>query len=804
LKFIRIIFFYVVFFVIALIIAAMFFKPGNEGFLVLFSFIAPGIMVWLYEKRRALRLEPKTNTQPETQPAAIHQSTIRQRSAAMAQASPPLSQARNSDVPPKFITAQPAPATTTISTRHQGWVPKDQIVSVRGRDIRGMVYVGTPPISNRHGYGEKCRAYIDPSLPVAREGNDKSGSGMSYWPGYSSIPPECRATYLDWLAGGANDGSYNPGYMFLYFYGLERRFFLDDPTREEKCQLLAEARRLFEVFAENRSAQRYLGDFIEFAIAATTEIDTIPPVFINPGWDLPFSVKLAIGARLQKGENLDANWVLSWFLCHPEKNLRTSAKRCHDEFIALFQLRFEQRFPQGLKVTKPRPALKASYQAASREFDATVSPSVNEKPVPDISGLRKPIEIAQEIADEVMEDLEKFSRYLGRNPEGRGSVEAHALLPQDLRRLFPSDELEKIRSWAASITASGGLVPVGDVLERLEGERPEKPGKRQLTGAADALARVGFGLAPDPRFALRSPTIGEPVVLFDLGGPVEQLEDVSASYKAALMELALASFVAHADGVISDHERNALETQVQSASGLTDHEQRRLRANLAWFVAVPPDMALLRRKLKETGPEQQSAIRAALVSAAHADGIVKPEEVAEIEKVYRALGLDPNLVYSDLHAGEVADAPTRVRAAQPGAPGETIPSEPTTTPQKLDAARIASIRQDTDRVSAVLADIFTIDPQEDEEDEAVLRSPLAGLDEKHTTLIREVISRPHWTEEEFSEMAARHGLMVAGALETINEWAFGAYDEALLDEYEGYDVSPDIADALADAFEKEN
>ena len=46
--------------------------------------------------------------------------------------------------------------------------------------------------------------------------------------------------------------------------------------------------------------------------------------------------------------------------------------------------------------------------------------------------------------------------------------------------------------------------------------------------------------------------------------------------------------------------------------------------------------------------------------------------------------------------------------------------------------------------------------------------------------------------------------MVDGALETINEWAFAAYDEALLDEYEGYDVSLDIANAVADAFEKEN
>ena len=47
-----------------------------------------------------------------------------------------------------------------------------------------------------------------------------------------------------------------------------------------------------------------------------------------------------------------------------------------------------------------------------------------------------------------------------------------------------------------------------------------------------------------------------------------------------------------------------------------------------------------------------------------------------------------------------------------------------------------------------------------------------------------------------------HGLMVAGALETVNEWSFGVHDEALLDEYEGYDVSSDIAEELADLFEK--
>lgn len=697
--------------------------------------------------------------------------------------------------------ANSSPRPAKKAGRQQGWASKDQAVVLHGRVLQGMVYVGTPPVLKRYGYGEKCRPYIDPALPVARRGDDQGGSQLPYWPSYSEIPPVCRATYLDWLADGASDPNYDPGYMFLYFYGLERRFFVDDPAPEEKRELLDEVRRLAELYSDNHSARRYLGEFVSYAVAATTPYEAIQPVFENPGWDLPFSVKLAIGARIERGEPLNADWVLSWFLCHPEKTLRTAARRCQPEFIALFKKRFDARFPSGLKINKPRKNLQTTYEAASREFSGSVNPRIAGKPVPDISGLRKPVEIAQEIADVVMNDLEKFSRYLGRNPDGRGSVEAHALLPIELRDLFPSEELDALAAWAEGVVQGGGLLPIGDVLERLEGERSEKPGKRQLTGAADALARLGFGMAPDPRFGLRAPRVEEPVVLFDLGGPVEQLEDVSTAFRALLMELALASFIAHADGTFSDSERQALTDRIESIDGISDLERRRLRANLAWFLAVPPDMALLRRRLKDADGDQQAAIRSALVAAAHADGIVHAEEVAQIEKIYRALALDPNLVYADLHAGEVADAPLRVRAAQPGPAGEPIPAEPTATARRLDAARIASIRQDTDRVSAVLADIFT----EPEAIEAGSQGgALKGLDAKYTALIRDILTQSHWTEDAFAELASRHGLLAAGALETINEWAFGAYDEALLEEYEGYEVSSDIAEALADELEKES
>ena len=441
------------------------------------------------------------------------------------------------------------------------------------------------------------------------------------------------------------------------------------------------------------------------------------------------------------------------------------------------------------------------YRAASSEFNCSINLTAGDGgdvAIPDVSDLRSPVQKAQKIADEAMDELDKFSRYLGRNPDGRGTIEAQALLPAELWSLFPSDELEELKDWAREQVAAGGLVPALDVISRLEGETPENLGKRNLTGAADALARIGFGMAPDPRFSLRGPKIDEPVVIFELGEPVEQLEDVSPAYRTELFELALATFVAHADSKLVEAERRALREKIEATRGLTELERKRLHANLGWYLGVPPDMLWLRRKLKDAGAEHHLALRAAVVAIAHADSVIQSEEVACIEKIYKALGIDAGLVYADLHAGDVPDGPVRVKAAEAEAPGEQIPVEPKTKAAALDAARIAAIRTDTERVSSVLGEIFSAD--DDPSDEALnahsLPSSLAGLDPKHAMLVEDVIEREHWTDEKFDELAGKQGLMPSGALEAINEWAFEKFDEALLDHYDGFDVSRDVADTL--------
>lgn len=797
-KIIRIIGLYVVSFFACVIIAAIALDSLPDALEALFALLAPIAFVWWYEKRRSRKLEIESSAEDGMRPiGGVLPGLPGGQAISPLKPHRTLSARRPSDLP-----SEQMPKSTPH--RHQRWIPKGQAVTIAGRTIDGMIYVGIPPRIDSSYYGEVCRAYIDPSLSVARVGSDKNGDHMPYWPGYSSIPAVCRATYLDWLADGRQDETVNPGYMFLFFYGLERRFLVDQPADDEKQEIVAEVVRLKRLFCENPSAQRYLGEFLDVVrIADAGELCLEDPklknaVLENRSWEVPFSLKFIIGSMIQKGITLNAEWLQIWLRCHPESRMRTAATRCASEFEALFKLRFDGRYPEGLYIQKPRKSLSGSYRAASGEFGGPLNPTLNGEPVPDVSNLRKPIEIAQKLADEAMDDLDKYSRYLGRHPDGRGTIEAQALLPAELWSLFPSDELEELKDWAREQIAGGGLVPALDVISRLEGERPEKLGKRNLTGAADALARIGFGMAPDPRFSLRGPKIDEPVVIFELGEPVEQLEDVSPAYRTELFELALATFVAHADSKIVEAERRALREKIETTTGLTELERKRLQANLEWYLDVPPDMSWLRSRLKDAGAEHHLALRAAVVAIAHADSVIQSEEVACIEKIYKALGIDAGLVYADLHAGDVPDGPVRVKAAEAEASGEQIPDEPKAKAALLDAARIAAIRNDTERVSNVLGEIFSTDEDVSEEANAAhaLPSSMGGLDPKHAMLVEQVIQREHWTDEEFDEIVGKQGLMPSGALEVVNEWAFDKFDEALLDEYYGYDVSPDIAEAL--------
>ena len=671
------------------------------------------------------------------------------------------------------------------------WIKPGGTSTVAGRKIGGMLYLGSKDRWKREG-----GAVIDPGLPVAKNGIDYSGDGMPYWPSYRDINPRERATYLDWLAGGRSDKRIGPGYIFLYFYGLERRFFVDAPADEEKRVLVAETRRLLDIYGDNHSVRRYLGTFLDAAHIVLEPAGGIEPRFEKISYELPLSLRTAIGRMAKEGQPLSAAWLLGWYLAHPETQLRTPATRAFPEFKGLFALLFDDRYPQGLKIRTPKRILRARYTAASGAFEVDLNRFLGE--IPDISSLSKPLNVAKILVEEATDALGKYSRFLGRNPDGRNSIEAHALLPECLWPLFPCAEMEDLRRWSEGIIESGGLSLVEHVVERLEGVRPEKIGKRQLTGAADALARLSIGMAPDPRFALRSPKLGEPVVLFRLPEGITALEEVSEKYRSILVAIAMGSFIAHADGTIAANERRALEARIDAAE-LPEPERARLLANLQWMLAIPPDLSLFRRRLKDAPESTRHELGQVALAMASADGVIDPGEIKAIERLYKAIGLTTDGVYSDLHALAARSEPVTVRAAGEQARDFAIPPPPERDGKVvLDPGRVASLMADTARVSSVLGDIFRDDKLEEdlEETQEDIGSGFPGLDAQHAAFLGELLTRLHWDETEISALAGQFRLMQSGALETLNEWAFERFGDALIEEYEGYELNPDVVAEL--------
>ena len=685
--------------------------------------------------------------------------------------------------------------TSTTAVTALKWVSYGETAVVAGRNIGGMVYLG--PEQRRGGLSATWRPTIVLTLPVAASGPDISGDGMPYWPGYSDISPSARAAYLDWLATGRSDRGYGVGHVFLYFYGLERRFFIDSPGPHERRIIIDEVDRLLQIYGDYRSVRRYFESFLDAARVSLASDEEMKPRYWTAGYELPLGLRVVLGRRAGDGLPLNADWALSWYCAHPDYALRTAASRAFPEFQALFSILFAERYPAGMKMPLPKRTLRAQYQSASSEFEVGLEEYIGA--VPDISRITQPLNAARNLVEEATDSLDKYSRFLGRNPNGRGTIEAHALLPERLWEVFPSSEMDSLREWAGGIIGGGGLCPVEAVVERLEGAVPEIIGKRQLTDAADALARLSVGMAPDPRFALRSPKWGEPVVLFGLSEGVTRLEAVSDKYRSLLVTVAIGSFVAQADESVGESELHALAAAIDRDPDLAEGERSRLKANLKWMMAVRPDLSLLRRHLRNAPYETSHEMGQIALSIAASDGVISGKEVAALERLYTALGLETGGIYSALHSLTSADDPVTVIPPAEGQPGFAIPPRPDSeSTLSLDVDRVAAVMTNTARVSALLNEIFRDEEPEEEpaEEHGEADSEFGGLDEKHAAFLGELISRLHWDEDEYRTLARQFRLLPDGAMETVNEWSHERFGDLLIEEDNGFLINSEVKDEI--------
>lgn len=685
------------------------------------------------------------------------------------------------------------------------WVPAGHPAEIDGRHIPGgLIYVGNDLYSQS---GAVEPSLVDPSLPVDRNRPDRDDLDLDTWPSYSTMVPTARSAYLTWLADGRAHPRAPLGFVLLFLYGLERRVIVDHVDRgapaAELPEIAGELRRLLRVYGDHEAFAEPARDLLDL-VSMLTGSDADQPG-VEPGTSRlpsPVALRIRLGSLAAVGTPLPADVAVAWQAQHPTIRPPTAQARCPVEFAELFALRYRDRHGDGLVVDPDHPLLRIHYVPASSgllPFDLDVPG------VPDVAEEPYATRALASLTASVAAEIDAYSNFVARNPEGRHDVAARALLPAAITHDEHGPAAELL-SWARrSLGSDASVVVDAAMLARLW------PGQAPLSSAdvvacAQLLERHGIGLEPDPR--LGGPVINDgPAVLFEARGDMPRAAGPEYAAASTLLQLAVA--VGGVDGDLQAVEQDVMLDHLASGLDLTPAEQERLAAHLHWLSAAGTRIADLGREVAQLSESRRSAIADVLVAVAAADGIVTADEIDILRRIFELLALPVSSLHDRLRAASVEIAapldpptadeepPAETAEAPPpqAAPALPLPAQPADAPRTVavDPALLAATAASTAAVNSLLSDIFAEDePPADIADAEETSgdgddTAADGLDAAHRALLAEVLTRDRWDRAEFAALADRCGLMPAGALDTLNEHTIDVCDDVLL-EPEGDDV----------------
>lgn len=682
------------------------------------------------------------------------------------------------------------------------WYGPCESVTVNGYDIPGgLIYVGSN-LPGQYAY-ENDACLIDPELEVSPAEPWEAADLIGYWPKYGRIPARCRGAYLKWLAHGRSEPEADLGYVFLFFYGLERRLIVDGGENKiseaERTAIVDEVKRLLEIYGNSGSFSGYAGNFLAMEWMLYQSGNTKPDDIDLDNRYCTGTFQLMLAKTVDEGKPVPAQMALQWYYLNPDTRLRTPARRCQKEFRSLFAHRYQEKYGDGMIVKPNKTRLKMAYRPASPSISREINLKIPDLPNPFI--LQGPVKKIDAIVDACTQALEPYSRYLGRKGNDPKSLAALSLIPKEL--IGQSSESEKIKKGLSDICQNGtGFIRLEDLYKIIGRESPDKLLKKELESLAGFIGSMGYGIAPDIRYHNMKPALDGHVAVFPKGHGADF--NPSKEFRMVSTILRLGAMVSQIDNDLSPAEESILQNLVLDNRELTTIEKDSLMAFLHWCMRTPLNAAGLKAGLAGVSQAQKTAISHILVSVAHADGVIKPEEIKQIEKLYKALGLDKAQVTSDIHALAADSGPVTVALKDPDT-SLSIP-EPARAAGKsigfvLNDELIQIRKEETKQVKSVLADIFTEQDEEIETEPAAAvasASPLFMLDQAHQNLFNSLREQETWERAAIRETCKKLGLMVDGAMEVLNEWAFENANAPLIDDGEPVYVDVSLAKEIVD------
>ena len=695
--------------------------------------------------------------------------------------------------PPPAVSGSVSPRTPVVPAGSPAlaWHPPGSRVTVVGLTVMdGMIYVG------RSRADAHDSSFIDTALPVAP--TSLAAGPLGYWPSYKLITPPCRRRYIEWLASGKQAPDTDIGYVFLYFYGLERRLLLDRPPPEEQAALVAEIRRLRTIYSSSGSFDGHSQRLIEAVAVLRTAADPspfAPDLERAPGY-MPPGLKLAIAREVVAGRPLGFELCAAGLLGN--RDFSSMHPRVLDHarqpLLAVLRSRFAAAFPEGFQLRNRKDShLRLTYDGASSGLHVDLAAQANLKDLPDPETLTWTRLVT--FGNTVALSLAPYAKALAFYPARANALCALADCPPELRGVLAPEA----RRWLEALPPESA-VPFGELANHAIGTGTAKWTVRHRRLVGEALAAMGCSMVPDAEDDTAH--LEDSTTVHVIKYPaVPRTRALDVAYAAAMLVSAMAKSAEQG----ADRVRKAWLEKVPSRMALTAEQTAWLKAQLAWLSTRPATLARAKRVLGEASEEEREFCAWSATTAAAATMKIEKPQVQLLEGIYKSLDVPRGKLYTELHSGIAAsvtpaDEPVSV-SEWIAEPMHAIPPPPRDpAARSADADRLDRIRRETAQVSAMLGEVFAEDevlprgPEEQTGD-----GPLAGLDARHAELVTKLLAREEWSRADFDAAAAGLDLMPGGAMETVNEWAYDHLGDALLDDGETVTVNRGLiqADAVA-------
>jgi hypothetical protein len=666
------------------------------------------------------------------------------------------------------------------------WILPGERITVKGKQIvRGFFYYGKKLNAHNSGFYDSMHgsvaeesSLVNESMLIKNEHYLYEDTTHSYFSKFIQFSPQSRGAYIDWLASDRNDPDTPIAYVWVYFYGFERRILIDYQFKKiidhEFSLIFCELLRLKDIYKNNKSFFTQCSKLIEIMTFIRPDLVSIKETdYLDEGSN---HYRFKLSNLVANEKPIPSDLALIWAKKRYPRNFTGKKWSTDCEMDILFDMKFNEKFNKGLFIKPNKTKLELEYKPASSSikfFQIVI------KSLPDPSILTGPLNKITQMAISCSSSLFDYRAYIGKPNTTKLDINGILLLPNELYNAMLPSLSDSFCTYVDScISEKNGLFDLSEFLNKY-GFKIKSKNRVDEINIIERLAVKSGYYFPLSKNIL---SIKGSDNLFIMAKNNRNTNNITVpGFNGVMIAIGIiALFLKNeTDNSLSD-KLSLLVTYLEENNGFSKNEKNIYLAYVTWLSYINAPLSFLKKEASTLSDEEKSAAKSLILPFFLKENKVDVVIIKRIEKIYSILAIEKDQVIEDIHL-----------LSSNGFKGDNyfitksrVSNENGDTKFFLDEKIIKHHEDETKVVRNILDDIFSEQTELKTETEVIIKNEgnqKVSLDTKHFELFKILSEQPEWDRKDVEIICQELGVLVDGALETINDWSFELIDEAVID-----------------------